>query len=171
MSTEEHARRSQAIVGRLIRLDLFRQSQTIHCYLSIRQEVNTEPIIRQAWRDGQQVLVPVVDWSTKSLRHSILTSFDVLEVGRCDLREPRDGARKFVHAAGCDLVIVPGVAFDRTGNRIGYGGGHYDGFLQEVSAPKIAPVFAFQLVEKLEPEAWDVRADVLVTEDEVVCIS
>ena len=89
--------------------------------------------------------------------------------GFMDIPEPTASCEP-VDPQEVDLVLVPGVAFDRQGNRLGYGGGYYDRFLQQCAAPRVALAFATQLVDHVPTEPHDLRVHAVVTDEEVIRI-
>jgi len=101
------------------------------------------------------------------LLHSEIKSFDELKKGTFGILEPPQDRFRKVRISEFDLVIVPGIAFDLTGHRIGFGGGFYDSFLGSITATKIALAYEFQIVDEIPTRAEDVKIDILVTEKSV----
>jgi 5-formyltetrahydrofolate cyclo-ligase len=138
----------------------------VHLFIgALPGEVQTLPIIRWCWSDGRQVIVPVVG-ADRVMGHLFLTPETALARTRWGGLEPEGGEP--ADPVAVDVVLVPGVAFDRSGNRLGMGGGYYDRFLAGISAPKIALAHAFQIVEAVPVDERDQRVDAIVTPDEVV---
>jgi 5-formyltetrahydrofolate cyclo-ligase len=159
---------SQAIVSRLEALPVFQQARVIHTYVAWRNEVDTHDLIRRLLREGRRVAVPKVEPATGHLQHYFIADFPELQKGAFDILEPPPAPNRLAAPFQFDLVLVPGLAFDRAGNRLGMGKGHYDRFLAEVRAPKIALAYDFQLVEKLPVEAHDQRVAIIITEKNVL---
>lgn len=155
---------SQRILHHLSQLEAFRRAEVVHCYVAWRNEVRTHELIRQLLAEGRRVVVPVVDRERQALQHAEITRFDELQPGAFGILEPPPERRRLVQPEDLDVVLVPGVAFDRFGNRLGYGGGYYDGFLKGLDAVKIGLAYAFQLVDRLPTNARDQRVDYVVTE-------
>lgn len=153
------------IARRLKQLEPYRQARIVHCYVSWRNEVDTRRLIADMLASGKRVVVPVVDLPRRRLRHSEITSLDDLEPGTFGILEPRPDRFRPVPPEELDLVLVPGVAFDRQGYRIGFGGGYYDDFLRHLSCPKIGLAYQFQLVDDLPRRPGDERVDVIITEE------
>ena len=172
-SQPERARRakSQSIGRRLRRLTSYRRAKTLLCYVSFDGEVETLPILRQALSDGKRVAVPaIVPPSKHLLAVEIQDPARDLAAGHFGIPHPRVTARR-VALRSLDLVVVPGVAFDRRGRRLGRGGGYFDRFLERLpgSAWKVGLAFDFQLLgENLPEEKHDFPMCRVVTNKEVI---
>lgn len=159
MTPEEIALRSEKLRQALLETDRYRAAETIYGYLPYNQEVRTVPILEQALRDGKQVAVPKVVGDT--MRFIRLTDLSRVAPGYAGIPEPVDDGPEAAdpHA----LVLMPGLAFDREGHRIGYGGGFYDRFLaEEPEHPTVALCYDFQLLPHLDVEAFDVPVDLVL---------
>ena len=150
--------RSRAVRQRLYRLPVWRRAKTLLCYVAIDGEVETRPLLARALAEGKRVAVPVVPLGS----HRI-AAVEIEDVRR-DLRFRGPlGAPEPTHRNGripleqLELVLVPGVAFDRQGRRLGRGGGHFDRFLARIppGIPRIGLAFRFQVVEQLPSESHD----------------
>lgn len=134
----------------------YRQAKTIYGYLSYNQEVRTLPILEQALRDGKAVAVPKVIGE----RMIFVQMADLTRIGKgyCNIPEPIDNGPEAADETA--LVLMPGLAFDRAGHRLGYGGGFYDRFLQdEPDHPTLALCYDFQLLDHVETESHDIPVD------------
>ncbi|MNC28807.1 5-formyltetrahydrofolate cyclo-ligase family protein [compost metagenome] len=139
-------------------------------FMPFGHEADIHPLAEQIWAAGGTVVVPKTVPAEKKLELFAVQSQDELTPGLWDIREP-DAAKGAVPADPAQLlaVLVPGVAFDRNGGRLGYGGGYYDrllaGFEEQGIRPlTIAPAFEMQLCQELAIEAHDIRVDAVVTE-------
>ena len=143
--------------------ELYRKADTIYGYLPYNQEVRTVPMLEQAIRDGKRVAVPKC--YGEEMRFIYINDF-VTEVapGYANIPEPvADGP---VADDTTALVLMPGLAFDPQGHRIGYGGGFYDRFLaNEPDHPTLALCYGFQMVEHLETEEFDIPVDQVLWAD------
>lgn len=158
--TEEDILRRSEILGRLFRrLDLYQNAKTVYGYLPYNQEVRTVPMLEQALRDGKKVAVPKVCGDT--MRFLYLTDLNAVAKGYAGIPEPiADGP---IAQDPTALVLMPGLAFDRQGRRLGYGGGFYDKFLAaEPNHPKIALCYDFQLLSALETDGHDIPVDLVI---------
>lgn len=138
----------------------FGAAKTVLLYHSLKDEVDTHAFIRK-WSGEKRLLLPVVIGDDLELR--LYTGPQDLKPGAYGIEEPVGAG--FTDYASIDLVIVPGVAFDRIGNRLGRGKGYYDRLLPRIpSAYKIGICFPYQMVEEVPAEPFDVRMDEVICE-------
>lgn len=131
-------------------------AKTIHTYLPMGDEVDIFPFIRAMLEKGLTVVAPK-SLKGRRLENLVLQSLAELEAGIYGTSHPASG---LVYEGDYDLFIVPGLAFDRRGNRIGYGAGYYDAFLgSQPGGQKLGVCYPFQLLEELPSESHDVRLD------------
>jgi 5-formyltetrahydrofolate cyclo-ligase len=156
--------KSSIIIDRLKKLPEFESAQTIHCYVAWRHEVNTHGLIQDLLEKGCTIVVPVVDLANRTLLHSLIKDFSDLKPGPLGILEPRKDRIIPIKLSEIDLILVPGIAFDLTGHRIGFGGGYYDEFLSKVKAPKVGLSFHFQIVDKIPTRSEDQRVDIIISE-------
>ena len=162
--TESQIVSASARLGEQFRAcELYRNAKTIYGYLPYNQEVRTVPMLEQAIRDGKRVAVPKC--YGEEMRFIYINDF-VAEVapGYANIPEPiADGPVADDKTA---LVLMPGLAFDPAGHRIGYGGGFYDRFLAaEPNHPTLALCYGFQMVDHLETEEFDIPVDLVLWAD------
>ena len=156
MTAEQIDAASARLAELFYRTEYYRNARTIYGYLPYNQEVRTVPILLQALRDGKRVAVPKV--YGEEMRFIYLENLALVEDGYAGIPEPV--ADEPVARDEEALVLMPGLAFDRQGHRIGYGGGFYDRFLaQEPHHPTVALCYEFQMLENLETEEFDVPVD------------
>ena len=139
--------------------EVYRQAKSIYGYLPYNQEVRTVPMLEQALRDGKRVAVPKCYGD--EMRFIWMDDLSRVEKGYAGIPEPiADGpVADDAHA----LVLMPGLAFDPEGRRIGYGGGFYDRFLaKEPEHPTLALCYVFQMLPKLETEEFDIPVDTVL---------
>ena len=158
LTEEQIQEASHALTEQFCSHPLYRQTGSIYVYLSYNQEVRTEEIIRRAWADGKQVAVPKI--VGEEMRFFLITENTVIAPGYKDIPEPVEAEEAHDPSA---LVLLPGLAFDPQGHRLGYGGGFYDRFLSKEPHPTIALCFSFQLLPVLECEAHDIPADAVLS--------
>jgi 5-formyltetrahydrofolate cyclo-ligase len=156
MTTAEIEEKSRVLGELFAQSPLYRNAGTIYGYLPYNQEVRTVPMLEQALRDGKRVAVPKVYGD--EMRFIYLDDFTAVEKGYAGIPEPvADGP---VAEDKTALVLMPGLAFDPMGHRIGYGGGFYDKFLAaEPNHPTVALCFDFQMLPSLETEEFDIPVD------------
>ncbi len=161
LSDEEIIERSRQIVLNIISSSEYKNAECIYAYMPVRGEVDVTSLIEAAWRAGKRVAVPkVID---RDLIFYYIKSFGELDTGSFGIREPKDGLEE----ALCEnaLLIIPGVAFDKSGHRIGYGGGFYDRYLEMHTGHFImAPAYDFQVKEVIATEEHDIVVDMVVSE-------
>jgi len=163
----EKDEKSLAIAQRLFGMDGFKKSKTVFCFLSTSSEVQTGRIIRESLRLGKQVLVPLLDPGEKNLKASRILSMDIdFVIGGCGVRQPAPKFRDIVPFSNIDFVVVPGLAFDNFGNRIGYGGGFYDKFFKKITRDvnRVAVSYDFQLFNLVPHSDLDEPVHFLITE-------
>ena len=156
--TESQIVSASARLGEQFRAcDLYKNAKTIYGYLPYNQEVRTVPMLEQAIRDGKRVAVPKC--YGEEMRFLYITDF-VTEVAPGYANIPEPIADEPVAQDKTALVLMPGLAFDPQGHRIGYGGGFYDRFLAaEPDHPTLALCYGFQMVEHLQTEEFDIPVD------------
>ncbi len=163
---DERARLSAAITSRLLQILAELAPRTVMLFSSFGSEVSTRGAIEALAGAGTQVALPVV--AGTDLRSVLFRPGDVTRTARYGAAEPV--AAPEVPPAALDVIIVPGLAFDREGFRVGYGRGYYDRFLARTrpSAPRIGIAFAVQLVDAVPHRDGDERVDAIVTERDMV---
>lgn len=153
--------RSRALAEKLFATSLYQDARSIYAYLSFNQEVLTRPVIERAWADGKRVAVPKV--IGREMAFIWLDSFDHLTESGYGIPEPIEDS-PIADDPGA-LVLMPGLAFDPEGHRVGYGGGFYDRFLaREPGHPRAALCFDFQMFPHLDVEAHDVPAGLVISD-------
>lgn len=167
LSRQDVAEASSRITDRLLAVPEVDRARTVHCYVSWKNEADTHDLIRILLKQGHRVVVPIIDVATKTLRHSEVRDFRELKAGTYGILEPAPEHIRPTALQDIDVIIVPGVAFDLTGHRIGFGGGYYDAFLATTGALKIALAYQFQIVDKIPTREEDQRVDIIVTEENV----
>ena len=159
MSVEEIGERSARLGELFAQTDVYKKAKTVYGYLPYNQEVRTVPILEQAIRDGKKVAVPKVYGDT--MRFLYLDDLSKVEKNEMGIPEPV--ADEPVADDETALVLMPGVAFDEAGHRIGYGGGYYDKFLAaEPNHPTVALCYDFQMFAHLDTEEFDIPVDKVI---------
>lgn len=155
---------SEMILKRLEETELFRQASCIALYYSIPGEVQTADFLEK-WFDKKQLLLPLVVGD--DLRLLPYKGKETLRPGAFGIPEPAD-QKPTVFESEIDLIIVPGVAFDRQLNRMGRGKGYYDRLLATLQIPKIGICYDFQLQDTVPVEPFDKKMDLIITEKEII---
>jgi len=164
---EIRRKKSRLIQERLFKTPEFQSAKTVMLYCSFDGEVETHDMLKQAKKMGKDVAVPVTVRAEKKIIPSLVENIEEeLTEGPYGIQQPKKESQKFVPHNRLDLVVVPGVAFDRRNNRLGRGEGYYDRFLKLLpsTTPTIGLAFDFQLVDTLpELEAHDMPVSLVLT--------
>ena len=159
MTEEEIVSRSARLGELFAQSEAYRNAATIYGYLPYNQEVRTVPMLEQAIRDGKKVAVPKVYGDT--MKFIYLEDLSQVAKGYAGIPEPI--ADEPVAHDETALVLMPGLAFDPQGHRIGYGGGFYDKFLAaEPSHPTLALCYEFQMLPQLDTEEHDIPVNTVL---------
>jgi len=171
LSHEERIERSLRIGDALRNLREFQQAKVVHFFLTLRSEVMTEGAIRGALSAGKTVVVPVIDKKHRHLSLSRIDDYDQeLTITTHGILEPRPKSYKFIPLEEVNLMVLPGVAFDVRGHRLGYGAGYYDRLLkaEEERPLLVALAFEIQIVDEIPVGDHDIRVDKILTEERVI---
>jgi 5-formyltetrahydrofolate cyclo-ligase len=162
---------SQAICEKFANLDSFANARTVMAYIDVRTEVRTRHYLPKLLASGKRIVVPYcVEGELELL---LLDNMDELAIGMYKILEPKEELRsqpaKRVEPEELDLVMVPGVAFDRRGARMGHGFGYYDKLLEHVrpDAPLVALAFECQLFPEVPTQGHDIFMDAIITEQAI----
>ena len=163
LSEEEAKSRSQGVCKMLYAMSCFNQSNWLYGYMPIRKEVDIRPFLEHLLDKGKNLALPRVNGDTMEFYH--VTSFEDLEEGSFHILEPKEKCPK-VEASG--FILVPGVAFDRKGGRIGYGKGYYDKYFSTHSQTleKLGIAYTIQIVDEIPTTSQDVRLHGLISEED-----
>lgn len=164
LSNAEHIERSKKIIRQLEILDLFKEAKVVLSYYSHNGEVRTQEFMER-WLGKKIFLLPRLRVNSNFIALPF-SSLDELEKNRFGIPEPLPSETKVPKP---ELIIVPGVAFDRRGNRIGMGKGYYDRFLEDKKdIPTIALAYSEQVLDELPKDPYDIPIDTIITENEVI---
>jgi len=157
--------KSNKIMKKLFALSEFKKAKSIMFYVSFNNEVNTHKMISKALKLKKEIYVPITNFKSKRLSISRIRRFpDGLRASKYGILEPTRQARDIYKRNRLDIIVVPGVVFDRQGNRIGYGGGFYDRLLKRMEALKIGIAFDFQVYRNIPTDTNDQKIDMVITE-------
>ena len=171
LTKQEVKEKSKKIIDNLKSLKEFQSAKNMVFYVSFGNEVDTHEIIKELLANKEKtVIVPYVLKNYPILQLSELKNFDELEEKTFGILEPRELYIREFSIKKIDLVILPGVVFDKDGCRIGYGFGYYDRFLKKLEkhVKKISLAFELQIVNEIPKEKYDVPVDFVVTEKRVI---
>lgn len=166
LSNLKQNEKSLIVTRRLLDMGEFKTSKAVFCFLSTAHEVKTEEIILKAFRLGKDVLVPLLNPQEGDMQVVRISRDTRFVIGKYGVREPSLETREVVSSACIDFVIAPGLAFDIFGNRIGYGGGHYDKLFKNISndVTRVAVGYDFQIIESVPHSDFDESVHFIVTE-------
>ena len=168
--SEERRKKSASIHLHLFSLPEFVAAQSVAFFVSFKSEVLTESMIREALALPKVVAVPTTDLTNRRLLFSRIIDYtDDLVPGTWGIMEPHPDRVRPVAREEIDLVVTPGAVFDQRGQRIGYGGGFYDGLLKSFHKPSVALAYAVQMVEEVPTvSGHDEPVDIIITEEGVI---
>lgn len=162
LSRSEIKALSSKICSKILDIPAVKDSKSVGIYLSFRNEVVVDTLLAALSAKGKKVFVPVVSLEGK-LKFARLYSHKETVLGIRGTREPKD--KRFVKISELDALVIPGLAFDLDGFRVGWGEGYYDRFLfHNKKCVKIGAAYDFQIVKKIEHESHDIKMDFVVTE-------
>lgn len=161
---------SKTIMDTLSDSIYYKSAKTIMIFVSFNYEVDTREFIKKAIADGKDVVVPITIPETKQLIPSLLKDYSELAPGFYNILTPKEEFIRPTSPDLIDLIIVPGIAFDPEGYRVGYGGGYYDRFLSKIrsTVPKVSIAFHLQLIDKVPKDHFDIPVDYIFTEKEII---
>ena len=171
LSKEEVKEKSSLIKSNLYSLEEFKKAKNIMFYVSFKNEVSTRETIKELLAKKEKtIVVPYVLENYPILQLSELKNFYWLEPKTFGMLEPKELYIREFNYEKLDLVIAPGIVFDKKGHRIGHGHGYYDRFLKilKKDVKKIGLAFELQLVDKIPEERHDVPVDIVVTEKRAI---
>ncbi len=161
LNFSEIREKSNVIMEKLLSLSQFQKAQVVAFYLSKSDEVQTENAIKKILEE-KTILVPVTKNEIKLVK---FTSFSDLEPALFGVPEPKT---KRYSKQQPDVIVIPGLAFDKHGNRLGYGKGYYDTLLKNLNSIKVGVCFDFQLINNVPTYEHDQKVDTIITEKRIL---
>ena len=163
MTKEEVERKSKRASEIFLSSSVYKNSKTLMLYMPLGNETDTSLIVQRALSDGKTLAFPITDKGTNRITPYFADRNTKFKQGAFSVNEPCD--TKKADVSEIDTVLVPGIAFDKSGNRIGFGKGCYDEFLKNSKAIFVGFCYEMQICEKINSDSYDVRMDFLVTEN------
>lgn len=155
-----------AICERIFALPAYAEAKTVFCFVGTAEEIDTEHLLKQAWKDGKEVLVPRC--AEKGVMHVYeISSVDDLEIGQHGIREPKRACR-LVQPEKIDFAVIPCMSCDKLGYRLGHGGGYYDRYLEYKTFPTAVVCREKLMLEKVPVGIYDRCMDWVVSENETI---
>ena len=152
------------MITSLVSLDEYKNADTLLVYVSTKDEIKTEPLIENALTAGKTVAVPYCENRHGDMSFYIINSLSELKVGTFGIREPDINFNKRLEDFKNSIIIVPGMSFNRSGHRLGYGGGYYDRFLDSYSGVSAGLCYEEMLCDDIPVEEHDIAVNILVTD-------
>lgn len=166
-----HKKYSEIISDSLKSTPEYQAANTVMCFVSFKDEVETHDLIKEMIKHGKRVCVPHIVKGKKIMVPAEIRDFDKdLALGYYGILSPIEETLSIIDGNDVDLIITPGVIFDKKGYRIGYGAGFYDKFFSTLSKPipKIAIGFSLQQAFEVPKDEYDLPVDKLITEKEII---
>ena len=173
IDTVEKEEKDRKILEKFYESKYYIEAKNIFIYISYDSEINTKGIINKALMDNKKIYVPRTEFKTRLMDAVKITSLDNLIESEYGILEP-SAEKPHIDPNGLDLIVVPGVAFDRNGGRMGYGAGFYDRYFEKISKDnmkkviKLALAYDFQILEKIPMNEQDVPVNYIITESKVI---
>lgn len=155
LTQTDYQMQSSQMASSLYKEAYWQEASCIALTISRFPEVDTIPIIHEAWKQGKQVVLPRIKQESKQMDFYLIHHFSQLEETVFGLKEPKPSEATIQTPADIDLMIVPGVAYTKEGYRIGFGGGYYDRYLPSFQGTTVSLLFQEQLVSSLPIETHD----------------
>jgi len=166
MNRKDVKTKSAKIAKKLFQSIVFEKAKKVMFYVSFKNEVETSEIIKRSFRMKKAVFVPKVGGG--EIFAVRINNFSELSHGKFGIKEPSEKKIAFSPSdLSFDAIIVPGIAFDINGNRLGFGRGYYDRFLEKTCGVKIGLAYDYQLVKNMPVSKNDIRMDMVITEERV----
>ena len=173
MDAIEKEEKDRKILDKFYESNYYREAKNIFIYISYDSEINTKGIIKKALRDNKKIYVPRTEFKTRLMDAVEITSLNNLIESEYGILEP-SVEEPHIDPNEIDLIVVPGVAFDRNGGRMGYGAGFYDRYFKKISKDnvkkviKLALAYDFQILEKIPMNEQDVPVNYIITETKFI---
>lgn len=168
LDEETYKEKSELIHKMLLQEPAVIHAKVIGITLSAFPEVETWNLIQTFWSLGKKVVVPKCEPKSRKMTFYEITSFQQLEIVYMQLSEPVPHLTTKISKQDIDCLIVPGLAFDRQGFRLGFGGGYYDRFLSDFDKKTISLAFYMQIVENIPTDDYDEPIEKIITEKEII---
>lgn len=164
------------ILKKFYETQYYKKAKKIFIYISYSSEINTKEIINKALKDNKKIYIPRTEFKTRHMDAVEITSLDNLVESTYGILEPSKEA-PYIEPNELDLIVVPGVAFDRNGGRMGYGAGFYDRYFKKIKKEnikkivKLALAYEIQMLNEVPMNEQDVPVDYIITENEFIYAS
>ncbi|HCW53189.1 MAG TPA: 5-formyltetrahydrofolate cyclo-ligase [Clostridium sp.] len=173
LSLEKKDNYDKIITDKFFESNYYKKADNIFIYISYGSEIDTKYIITRAIKEGKKIYVPRTEFSERLMNAVRINNFDNLIKSKYGALEPKKD-KTFIDPNDLDLIVVPGVAFDKNGGRIGYGAGFYDRYFKRINDEnksrimKLVLAYDFQLMDKVPTDKDDVSIDAVMTEKQFI---
>lgn len=172
MTKEQVKELSKRITNTVKKIPVYKTSKTVMLYLNFGNEIDSSEIIKDCIDSGKTVVLPFCDPKTMEIIPTRIKDLDLaLDTNKMGYSQPRKDMLDPVDTSEIDLIILPGIAFDRKGFRVGFGAGYYDRFLGNLhfEIPTIGLAYDFQIEDSfIKMESYDIPVDYVMTEDRII---
>lgn len=171
ISTDEIIQRSDLIFEKIIKMELFEKSKYIMIYVSFDKEIHTHSFIKYCLKIGKKIVTPICDTCTNTLILGQTKGFpEDFELTKYGILELNPDKVEHISEDQLDIIITPGLAFTKNGERLGYGGGYYDRLFEKISEKTItiAPILKEFIVDTIPTESFDKKVDYLATDNGII---
>ncbi|OQY09363.1 MAG: 5-formyltetrahydrofolate cyclo-ligase, partial [Fusobacteriia bacterium 4572_132] len=158
LSSEYVKQKSDILYKKIVRSEIYQKSKIIMSYCSIQNEVDTLKINKKILNDGKKLIIPYIERKKDIIIPVEIKNMEELVLGKYGILESKNLQNR-IKKEKIDLILVPAIAYDKLGNRIGFGGGYYDKFMGNYNGIKIGLAYSFQIIEKIETEKHDIKLD------------
>lgn len=162
----EAAEKSRLASEYFLKSEIYKKAGQIMLYMPLGNEIDTADMIKAAFKDGKKVVLPVTDGETGLITPCYITENTQFRQGAFSVSEPQNCESADMERT--DVIIVPGIAYDKKGGRVGFGKGCYDRLLTASDAVKVGYCYDFQICEEIDTEEHDIKMDYLLSESGMV---
>ncbi|MFC1809927.1 5-formyltetrahydrofolate cyclo-ligase [Patescibacteria group bacterium] len=166
---EQKKKMDQKICDKLHKSKYWKQARTILIYVSHKNEVDTNHLILM-YINEKHIIVPKTNPKNHTLTLHKINSLDDLEEKNYGILEPKPKTKK-IKPDQIDLAIIPGIAFDKKGHRIGFGKAYYDRLNKNLKCPKLGLAYGFQIIDNIPAQSHDIPLDLILTEEKTIKIT
>lgn len=173
INTVEREQMDKKILKRFFESNYYAEARNIFIYISYGSEINTRKIINKALKENKKIYVPRTEFKNRLMDAVEIKSLDNLTENSYGILEPLK-KEPYIEPGELDLIVVPGVAFDRNGGRMGYGAGFYDRYFKKINTDnikkitKLALAYDFQVIERVPMNEQDIPVNYIITEKEFI---
>ena len=165
MTKDDVVSKSKNAQKMFLKSKIYQTAKTIMLYMPLGNETDTWDIVLKAFEDKNRVVIPVTDDKTGVITPCYITKDTEYKVGAFNIKEPT--VSDVADVCNIDVILVPGIAFAKSGERIGFGKGCYDMLLKNAKAIKVGYCYDFQVVKEISDESHDINMDYIVTENKI----